>query len=336
LDITEEDPPVSLTLTSYTSTQANCQPTMSYHHSDSMANLNRQDARTNINADQPMPPANVHRLHRPRQDDDDIEILPHPNQRPRTLPNYLTIVETYQSFKTEHPKFLVEIVLKLAKKYASMQSAIQNHSATIASLEEHQNAHTLPTHFKLQQKMVDSIEEIQDKQNAIAIYLKQAHRQVTAKRDELLATFDSCFDEMHAFFDQIAANSRSFSIDNIDIDHIFMCCIEYTMYEFAIKKAKDVEAKERKKIQLSKKKEVDQTPKILTTREFDRLTNQVKALQKQVKNKPKNAKGGPLKKKQAPPVKPKGKPKPKPKTKNQGKKNGKGNGNKRNSTARRR
>jgi len=284
---------------------------MSYQQSESMANLNRQDARDARNEDQEMPSAAQ-------------------RQRRRTLPNYLEVVDTVESFQKEHPKFLVDIFLKLSKKYASIQAAIYNTTTTILDLEGHRNAGTLPNHFKLQQKMIDSISDIQDKRSCAVVLLNQAIGVVAAKQLELTTKFESALTELNSKLDLIKANSRTFSTDNLNIDGTFLCFIEYTLYQFAAKKVKDIEAKERKQMQLNKRKEVNETPKVLSTREFDRLTNQIKSLERQVQKKPKNVKGGSLKKKKTPPTNHKGTPKPK--TKNNGKKNGKGNGNKRNTT----
>jgi hypothetical protein len=312
--VTKEVEPITETL-SLSNFNPNALPVMSYTTNDQMSNLDRQDARITSGA-------NV----RLREDDAiDVDGQPPLSQR-RLLPNYLEVVETVESWKTEQPKFLNEIFKTLAKKQASILSAIDQSERNLLELFAFRENGTLPPHFKLQQKMVDATTDIQGKKSIAKVFIDQAIQTAEAKKAELASKRDSALTELNDQLSQIAQGSRTFSKNQIEIEFVFNCFVEFQLYEFAAKQLKDKAKKEAKTKKFEQQKEKNNAPKILLAHEYDKLVKKIASLE--IKLKSKNVKGGSMKKKTPPMPKGKGKGK----TPNKGKKHGKGSTNKKNTS----
>jgi hypothetical protein len=247
-----------------------------YHAFEQMANLNRQDAR-------------------------DRRVLSSPTRQDNVpTPAFIAIHDTVEIFRTYMPPFLKKLMENLSIKYSKIACAIRNLKAKLNHYNEILPGQELPAELKFQQKYYDSLATAEIKEAFVQNLLTNKKAVLSAKIAENEALYGSRYDEMKKLVEP-------FSTENCGSDFLKDCKItwakvldSYIQIQICTMTAKaqqDQLKKDRKREKFDAKKEEMSKVKVVTIKEFERLTAELKSLKisakkaEKSKTKPKNSKG---------------------------------------------
>ena len=247
-----------------------------YNAFEQMANLNRQIARENRTLSSPT------------------------RQGTAPAPAFIAIHDTVDIFKTYMPPFLKKLMENLSIKYSKIACSIRNLKSKLKSFEEIIPGQELPAELKFQQKYYESLANAEIKEAFVRNLLANKKAFLTAKIAENEAIYKSRNEELTSLVEPFKfenCGSELLKDCGISWEKVLDSYIQIQICTMTAKSEQDQLKKEQKREKFEAKKEELSKPKIVTIREFEKLTAELKSLKlsnkksEKGKAKPKNAKG---------------------------------------------
>ncbi len=241
-----------------------------------MANLNRQIARENRTLSSPT-----------RHDTS-------------PTPAFIAIHDTVDIFKTYMPPFLKKLMETLSIKYSKIACSIRNLRIKLKSFEETIPGQELPAELKFQQKYYESLANAEIKEAFVRNLLSNKKAILSAKIKENEEIYKSRHEELKSLvepFEFENCGSEFLKDCGISWEKVLDSFIQIQICTMTAKSEQDQLKKRQKREKFEAKKQELSTPKIVTIREFEKLTAEIKSLKlshkksEKGKGKPKNAKG---------------------------------------------
>ena len=193
--------------------------------------------------------------------------------------------DTYEFMDTLH-KSILKLIQTKATHYAIIFSKINNLNNTLKEFKTHKENKTFPETLKKQLKNIFKNSE-ESKALFMDIKLNETIKTKSLKAIEEIKIFNSRAD--------ITLKKLEFALNLLEYPNtteyqkIFSSILDYfiaiKLIEFKDKQETDLLKKEAKKAKLDKKKEKEETPHIINSKEFKKLQDKITLLEKKIQNK---------------------------------------------------
>lgn len=218
---------------------------------------------------------------------------------PAHVPTFIAIHDSVETFKTYMPPFLKKIMENISTKFAKISCSIRNLNGKLQHFKELLPGQELPAELKYQQKYYDTLVNAEIKETFVRNLLANKKAVLQAKIAENQAIYDSRYDELKSLITPFSfenCGSEFLKDSGISWDKVLDSYIQLQICTMAAKSRQDQIKKDQKREKFDAKKEEMSKVKVVTIKEFEKLTAELKSLKisaKKAENKakPKNAKG---------------------------------------------
>lgn len=182
-------------------------------------------------------------------------------------------IHLLEKFTTLAP-FLQSLLKELATKYAKIRCAVANVQEKIIILNENSRNVTLPRHMNMQQKFINSLDNMDTKTEMIQHILNLEKQKCETILTDLQAKYNDHFIEMESYLDTNMAYKK-----NIDTIKPFLTAmIENNYHTMKLKMFKDKQKRDAKHEKFMKKKEEDESEVTVKAKDIKRLLNEIQEL----------------------------------------------------------
>lgn len=215
-------------------------------------------------------------------------------------PAFIAIHDTVDIFKTYMPPFLKKLMENLSIKYSKIACSIRNLKIKLKCFDEIIPGQELPTELKFQQKYYESLANAEIKEAFVRNLLSNKKAILSTKIAEIEKIYESRYEEIQSLvapFKFENCGSELLRDCGISWEKVLDSFIQIQICTMTAKSEEDQRKKTQKREKFEAKKEELSKPKIVTIREFEKLTAELKSLKlsnqksEKGKTKPKNAKG---------------------------------------------
>jgi hypothetical protein len=272
--------------------------------------------------------ANLDREDRRQQRRNSIEL----KSRPATTVSP-PVSDLYSFEKIKNlPPYLQKLLKELATKYAKIRCSIHNLENKLYTIEQNLLQGVLPQYMHFQQKFVNSLEDMNTKTNMIKHLLDTETNKLKTIRNDFQAKYDDRFTEFESFLSDESMYKKHLN----ELKPLLTILVDDNFHSMQLKAYKDTQKKQAKLQQFMEKKERDEEPTEVSTKDLRKLMKEIETLKINQKNLTKNVKGKEGKNTKKKPTLPKPKKSGEKKASNKSTKPSNTNGKKQNTSIKRR
>jgi hypothetical protein len=218
----------------------------------------------------------------------------HASTAAANVPAFIAIHDSVETFKTYMPPFLKKLMENLSTKYAKISCSIRNLNGKLQHFKELLPGQELPAELKYQQKYYDTLANAEIKETFVRNLLANKKAILTAKIANNQSIYDSRNDELKSLI-------APFSFENCGSEFLNDCGISWgkvldsfiqlQICNMCAKSRQDQLKKDQKREKFDAKKEELSKVKIVTIKEFEKLTAELLGkVHRQKRNKIRNLK----------------------------------------------